>query len=214
MYAELYSFLIQHKQLHVPGVGTFLLQRKSAQADFLNKCIHAPSYSFSFQTAEQVSSKKIFSWLADALNISDRDAVVRLNDFGFDLKKKLDEGNIVNWKGVGTLEKQNNLVRFLPEENISVETPVTAGKIIREHAKHTVLVGEQEMTSTEMEVFLNPVLKIKSSRWWILPLIIFVLAAGFIVWYFYENGLDVSNSGSRQKINIEKFVSGHQMLNE
>ena len=214
MYDELYCFLIQHKHLSVPGIGTFLLQRRPSQADFLNKCIHAPSYTISFRLTEQNPSTKFFSWLAEALNISDRDAVVRFNDFAFDLKKKIEEGNTIKWNGVGALEKQNNGIRFLPEENNSLEKPVAAEKIIREHAKHTMLVGEQEMTSTEMEVLLTPSLRIKRSRWWILPLIVLVLAIGFLGWYFYQNELNVSSLGNQQRICIEKTEAGNHIINE
>lgn len=218
MFVELYCFLIHHKQLYVPGIGTFLLERKPAKADFLNKCVHAPVYSVSFQTSGNSSSKKIFSWLADALNISDRDAVIRFNEFAFDLKKKIDEGNRIQWKGVGTLGKgQNNEIQFLPEQNISVvEKPVAAEKIIREHAEHTMLVGEQEMTSTEMEVLLTPVLTIKRSRWWILPLIVGILVLAFLGWYFFENGLDVSSVGNKKKIGlINPFITyGISLKNE
>ena len=200
MFTELYCFLIRHKQLYIPGIGNFLLEKKAAKADFLNKCIHPAAYSISFQNSGQSSSKKIYSWLANVLNISDRDAVIRFNEFTFDLKKKIDEGNIIKWKGVGTLEKTNEQIKFLPEENLAVEKSVTAEKIIREHAEHTMLVGEQEMTSTEMEELLTPVLTIKKSRWWILPLIIGIVVFAFLAWYFYKNGLEVSSLGNQEKL--------------
>ena len=199
MYAELYCFLIAHKELNVPGIGTFLLERKPARIDFLNKCVQAPVHFISFNSSNQSPSKKLFSWLADAFNISDRDAVVRFNDFSFALKKKIEEGSIVKWKGVGVLEKKDDQINFLPEEN-KVERSVAAEKIIREHAQHTMLVGEQKMTSTEMEELLTPVLKMKSSRWWILPLIIGIIILAFLGWYFYENGLEVSSMGNQQDI--------------
>ena len=112
MFDELYCFLIHDKQLYVPGIGIFLLERKAARTDFLNKCVHPPTYTVSFQSSSQSSSKKIFSWLANALNISDRDAVIQFNEFAFDLKKKIDEGNIIKLKGVGTLEKQIDEIKF------------------------------------------------------------------------------------------------------
>ena len=102
---------------------------------------------------------------------------------------------------------QGNEIQFLPEKNIlTVEMPVAAEKIIREHAEHTVLVGEQEMTSTEMEELLTPVLTIKKSRWWILPLIIGIVVLAFLGWYFYEHGLDVSSIGNNQKAVSENVI--------
>lgn len=207
MYAELYCFLISHKELNVPGIGTFLLEKKSARADFLNKCVHPPVYCFSFQTLNNSPSKKLFSWLADALNISDRDAVVRFNDFAFDLKKKIDEGSIVKWKGVGILEKKENQIKFWPEESIAIDRPVTAEKIIRENVEHTMLVGERERTSTEMldsirrsgEQWFHRTEK-KVFRWWIVALILGILLVGFIGWHFSENGWNVTSVGNQQKI--------------
>ena len=212
MFEELYCFLIEHKQLNVPGVGTFLLERTPAKTDFLNKCVHPPTYNFSFLTQAGNTSKKIFLWLSGAFDISERDAVVRFNDFAFDLKRKLDEGNKVNWKGVGTLEKKNNEIKFSAEESTPIEKPVAAEKVIREHAEHTVLVGEQEITSTEMEALLAPSLTIRRSRWWIVPLIFLIMLIGFLAWYFYENGLDVSSLGNQKKITTGELVSSYHYM--
>ena len=198
MYAELYCFLIRHKELNVPGIGTFLLERKAARADFLNKCIHAPVHSISLLNSNVAASKKVFSWLSRSLNISERDAVIRFNEFAFDLKKKIDEGSIIKWKGVGSLEKIENQINFLPEE-VVIEKPVPAEKVIREHAEHTMLVGEQERTSTEMENWFHRTEK-KVFRWWIVALILVGLLIAFIGWHFYENGWGVTSISNQQKL--------------
>lgn len=199
MFAELYCFLIYHKQLNVPGIGTFLVDRKPAKLDFLNRCVNPPVYTISFQASSQSTTNKLFSWLADEWNISDRDAVIRFNEFAFDLKKKIDEGNIIEWKGVGTLEKKDNQVNFLPEENSVGEKPVKAEKVIREHAEHTMLVGEWERTSTEMENWFHRTEK-KVFHWWIAALVIGIIVLAFLGWHFFERGLDVSSLGNQQKI--------------
>jgi hypothetical protein len=45
MYAELYQYLISYKQVALPGIGTFSLERKPAESDFANKRINSPVYS-------------------------------------------------------------------------------------------------------------------------------------------------------------------------
>jgi hypothetical protein len=203
MYDLLYRFLILHKNLYLPGIGSFILERKPAQADFLNKCIHPPAYNFSFLFPGQPESKKIFSWLAEVLHITEREAVVRLNDFAFELSKKMDDGALVSWKGVGSLTKKGDQVTFLPEKlQLTFETAVAAEKIIREQAEHTILVGEQEKTSAEMEKILTTAPSAANTKWWILPLIVFLLSAIVAGWHFYEKGWNISTLGNKQKICI------------
>jgi hypothetical protein len=64
MYSELYQYLLQHKELPVPGIGTFLLERKSARVDFPNKLINPPSYTIALQPGSYVPGQGFFSWLA------------------------------------------------------------------------------------------------------------------------------------------------------
>ena len=86
MFEQLHEYLILYKQLQVPGIGTFVVERKSAETDFPDKTIHAPVYTIALRAENSTSSKKFFTWLAATLNISDRDAIVRFNDFVFELK--------------------------------------------------------------------------------------------------------------------------------
>ncbi|MFI5133023.1 MAG: hypothetical protein ACHQEB_01740 [Chitinophagales bacterium] len=201
MYDELYQFLIQHKQLDVPGVGTFLLQRKPAEADFINKCIYPPAYTVALQQGVSSPSKEIFAWLSAALNISDREAIVRFNDFAFDLKKQIAGGSEIKWSGVGTLVSgQGGEIKFSPlSAEARIEQPVPAKKMIREHAEHMIMVGEKERTSVEMTELLNKPAK-KISYWWAYSMTVGILAMLFIGWYFSENGMKASSTANQQKL--------------
>ena len=89
------------------------------------------------------------------LNITEWDAIKSVNDFSFDLKKKISEDGEVSWENVGMIRRNNNGDLKLDPQNISLqsEQPVTAEKVIRVKAEHTVLVGEKEKTSVEMEEY-------------------------------------------------------------
>ena len=80
MFGELYQYLVLHKQLNVPGIGTFLVERKPADIDFVSKVAYPPAYTISLHHGNVTASKKIFSWLSDVFNISERDALSRFND--------------------------------------------------------------------------------------------------------------------------------------
>ncbi|MBL7724624.1 MAG: hypothetical protein JNK27_10770 [Chitinophagaceae bacterium] len=213
MYAELYQFLIQHKQLPVPGIGTFLLERKPAAVNFPERKIEPPVYGVSLQPVGNSPSKNFFIWLGAALQVSDRDAVIRYNDFAFDLKRQLSGGDIVNWKGVGQLSKGlGGDIKFIPQEKRSLESPVAAEKVMREKAEHMVRVGEDEKTSVEMTELLSHT-ETKKSYWWAYALIVALLSVMFIGWYFSENGISMSStSNSKKLVPVEVPAATYKVL--
>ena len=200
MYAELYQYLIQHKQLLVPGIGTFLVERIPAAVNFPERKIEPPVYGVSLQPVSNSPSKKFFIWLGAALQVSDREAVIRYNDFAFDLKNQLSGGDIVNWNGVGQLSKGlAGDIKFIPQEKRSLESSVKAEKVMREKAEHMVRVGEDEKTSAEMTELLSHTDE-KKSYWWAYALIVTVLSVMFIGWYFSENGISMSSTSNSKKL--------------
>jgi hypothetical protein len=201
MYVELYQYLVQHKELPVPGIGTFLLERRPAVVDFPNKIINPPSYSFALQPGSYVPGQRFFNWLGNSLGITDREAVFRFNDFAFDLKKQISDGAVIEWEGVGTLNKSlNGDVKFVPAEaDIIHERPVPAEKVIRQKAEHMVRVGEDEKTSEEMTEMLGRKEE-KKSYWWTFALALAILSFIFIGWHFSKHGLDLAATANASKL--------------
>lgn len=200
MYTELYRYFIQHKKLYLPGIGNFILERKPAEADFVNRCINPPSYSILLQQNSVNPSSKFFAWLAAAFNISEKEAIIRFNDFVFDLKREINNGSKIEWNGIGVISKGlGDTIRFNAEElNLPVKA-VHAEKVIREKAEHSVLVGERERTAEEMTEFLS-ISSRQKTNWWVLPLAILLLAFMFIGWYLSKNGLGTSSLSNTKKL--------------
>ena len=209
MYDKLYLYLLQHKELPVPGIGTFLLERKPAEGDFPNKQIKAPSYSIALQAASHVPGKDFFNWLASSLGITDREAIFRFNDFAFDMRRQISDGNVINWNGIGTLNRGlADDVKFTPSISEMVfEKPVAAEKVIRERAEHMIRVGEDDKTSAEMKEMLSHKEE-KKSYWWAYALAVGLLATIFIGWYLSEHGVDVSSIANGQKLVPVETPSG------
>ena len=197
----LYEFLLLNKKLSLPGIGTIALCQNSAMLDFSNKQFTAPSFYFTIETRNDKPSKKLFDWLSSTLDITEWDAIKSVNDFSFALKKKLSENGEVNWENVGVIRRDNNGDLKLEMQNILLqsEQPVTAQKVIRVKAEHTVLVGEKEKTSVEMEEYFaeSPA---KKNYSWLIAVILTVLAVMFIGWYFFEKGFSTSSAGNQSVI--------------
>jgi hypothetical protein len=190
MYAELYRYLLQYKKLPVPGIGTFLLAKNPAVADFPNKVIHAPGYQVAFTQSVERPGSNFYQRLAQLLGISEREAATRFNDFSFDFKDKIDKGCQISWSGMGLLTKGvDGAVKFTALAPLVTEMAVPAGKVIRQKAEHTVRVGEDQKTAEEMTLLLNQPEKEKS-YWWIWAAVLALLSLLFLGWHFSSNGID------------------------
>ena len=201
MQDSLYEFLSLNRRLTLPGIGTISLCQNPAQLDFTNKQFIAPSFYFTIESKNDKPSRKLFDWLSSSLNITEWDAIKSVNDFSFDLKKKLSENGEVYWQNVGVIRRNNNGDLKIIHQNIELksEQPVTAEKVIRVKAEHTVLVGEREKTSAEMEEYFaeSPA---KKNYTWVIAVILIVLAIMFVGWYFFEKGFSTSSAGNQSVI--------------
>jgi len=201
MQDSLYEFLLLNKKVSLPGIGTISLCQSPAQHDFSNKEFIAPSSFFTIDPGNDTPSKKLYDWLSSSLNITEWEAIKSVNDFSFELKKKLSEYGEVSWEKVGVIRRNSNGDLKLDPQNILLqsEPPVTAEKVIRVKAEHTVLVGEQEKTSIEMEEYFagSPARK---NFTWLIAIILTVLAVMFIGWYFSEKGFSTSSAGNQSVI--------------
>lgn len=204
MYVELYQFLIQHKQLSLPGIGTLILQKESAGSDIASRKINPPSYSLTLRDSVS-SSKNFFIWLAEVFHVTERDAIIRFNDFVYEMRNQINGGNTIAWNGVGSLKRgAGGEIEFSPfVKGLSFEQPIKAEKIIREKAEHLVRVGEDERTSTQMVEWLSQSNK-KRFPWWAYALIIGLLSVMFLGWYFSEHGLKVSSTANQKSFTPAK----------
>jgi hypothetical protein len=196
MYESLYQYFLQYKQLPVPGIGTFFLERKPAVVNFPDKRMDPPAYAVSLESSGVAPSRSFFNWLGAALQVSERDAVIRYNDFAFDLKKSILSGALVNWKGMGQLSKGlAGDIKFVPVQFLQPEAPVRAEKPIREKAAHKVRVGEDERTSEEMTAFFSKPEQ-KKDYWWAWAMILGLVSVMYIGWYISENGVGLSSTSN------------------
>ena len=198
---SLYEFLIINKKLSLPGIGTIGLFQNSSILDVADRHFTAPFFFFKIDSKDDQPSKKLFDWLGEVKGISEWDAIRAVNDFAFNLKKKLSEEGEMGWEKVGVFRRDGNGDIKIEPHIISFpgEQPVMAEKVIRDRAEHTVLVGEQERSSVQMEEYFAQSAPKKNYNW-IIALIITVLAIMFIGWYFSEKGFSPTSAGNQSII--------------
>lgn len=199
---SLYNYLLQFRQLPIPGLGTILVERKPAQTDFLNKQLLPPSYNFQFDKYFDAPDKDFFTYLATQNDMADFEAIRWYNEWSYELRTKLRTDNPIELEKVGTLKKDiSGEIVFVPAAPINLHLePVTAERVIRQNAKHTVLVGDKEWTNEEAADNLLEGGGSESKAWWIITIVLTTILLLILFFKFYQNGLNTSAIGNQQTI--------------
>ena len=207
MVAALNSYLVQHKSLSIPGLGTIYVERKPAQTDFVNKQIIPASYHYRFDRYFDAPDKDFFTYLAAQREIADYEAIRWYNEWAYELRNKIRTQHEVKWDKVGTLrtdvsgeivfEAQPNLVGFLD--------PVPAERVIRSNAQHTMIVGDREVTNKAMTDYLKEeTVFVEKESWWIYALILAAAAIVAIFFHFFQHGFHSGSVNNQQTITVPK----------
>ncbi|MGC4234340.1 MAG: hypothetical protein QM594_15280 [Niabella sp.] len=207
MFDLLAKYLLEHKQLPVPHVGVFELEKKEAGTDLTAETIVAPAWQVKFtanKSFDDHSHADLYNWLCINKGVTKEEARRLFEAFSNNLEIRLANEEKVIWEGLGTLQEADGVVAFTPEEaHFSPFTNVAAKKIIRENTSHATLVGDKETTTAQMRehLLLQDERKGKrSTMMWVLLAAALVAAA----WYFSQNGCNTSATGNRQKVESTK----------
>ena len=206
MTEELTSYLLQHKSLSIPGLGSMYIERIPAQTDFVNKRILPPSFHYRFDKYFDAPDKDFFTYLAQQKKMADYEAIKWYNEWAYELRNKLREGHEVEWKGIGTLKQDHSGdVVFQSAGAISTHLePATAVRVLRGRVQQTMLVGDQEVTkeivTEDGREYISDEAYVEKESWWIYALIIAAIALSVIFFHFYRNGFTPSSSGNQQTI--------------
>lgn len=208
MFVLLTKYLLQYKRVVIPHVGGLELYSRPAALNFADKLIMPPGFTSRFVHKYEADMHQV-NYIAQALQTDAFTVLDQLNEFGESLKYNLQLKPLV-WNGIGELAIVNGSVTFQPQEVvIEALEPVAAHKVLRENVQHTVLRGEQEVQVEEVrsipvtEESVEPEMEtVTTSKktFLIIGWILAALAIGFIIFYFYTNGFNISSAGYQQKI--------------
>ena len=153
----LHEYFIQQGSLTLPGVGTFRIQRISAQVDFASKRMMPPSFTIRFDHRYDTPHREMFAYVSQRSGMADWESVRSVNNLAFDIKTRLLHGESVPIEGIGILRPDNGSGFQFDGKRINYDfiLKVRANRVIRKDAEHTVRVGELHRSSSEMEEFLH-----------------------------------------------------------
>ena len=195
MFQVLNAYLFQHRSISIPGLGTIYLETFSANVDVADRTMQPPAYRFRFDKYFDAPDKEFFSYLANQRNILDYEAIKWYNEFSFELRNRIRQEDQVSWDGVGILRKDGsgNVLFESTAAPVFFLQPTPAMRVNRQDAQHTLLVGDRERMSGEMNDLLAESNGRKRPSWWVLALILGAAILAFLGWYFYSHGLATGN---------------------
>ncbi|MDP4128605.1 MAG: hypothetical protein Q8918_00185 [Bacteroidota bacterium] len=206
MYSILNKYLFQHKSISIPGLGTICLETQPASLDSSTRTILPPVYYFRFDKYSDTPDKDFFSYLATIRQIPEYEAMRQYNEFAYALRDRINHLQKTVWEGVGELKKdqEGNIQFDSTLQNPFFLQPVSAEKLVRANAQHTLLVGDRERTSDEMSKWFSEEPVQGNRLWWLVALITGVAALLLIAIHFSSHGWNVESTGNQQAIHVNK----------
>lgn len=197
MLEVLNGYLIQHKSISIPGLGTIYLERMPAMNDFTNRQVHPPSYRFRFDKYFDAPDKDFFHFLAANKNIPEYEAIKQYNEFAYDLRNRIRQEERFEWPEVGVLTKDGGEIHFESTTPLTYLQPVTAERVIRQDAQHAILVGDKETTTQDMSELLSEGTFVERESWWIYALILFAIGVVILFFHFFRSGGGLESIGGQ-----------------
>lgn len=184
MWGSVYRYFILHQELTIPGIGTFTIEQTGARSDFANKLIHPSLPVIRFNHEQHPADRKFYKYISQENAIPEVEAIKRFHDIAYDLQSAVNTNGSVKLQGIGMLTKEfPSTYSFQPEWNASeLYKPVAAERAIRKYAEHTLVVGDEEVSSNQMQKKL--IAKGKKDNWWVYALILGVIGVIVIVCYY------------------------------
>jgi hypothetical protein len=185
------SYLVQHKSINIPGLGTIYLETVPARNDFVNRKLWPPFQIYRFDKYFDAPDKEFFTYLATHKKIPDYDAIRWYNEFSYNLRSSIRNNDHAVWEGVGIF-RQDGSGEIVFEENRlynNILPAVTAERVIRSNASHAMVVGDRETTTTKMSELLSEETHVEKESWWIYALIIAAVCICAVFFHVYRYGL-------------------------
>ena len=171
--------LFRKKNCRLPGIGTLSVKNHPAVTNVAEAVIKAPEPFISFSPANE-NDDNIFNEFTALSEL---------------MRKDIDEKGIVTLKGIGDFVKtENGAIDFVPSHIHPLFMPdVTAIRVIRQNAEHTILVGDRETTNTQMSGYFvtEEVAKPTTDRWWVWAIVLGAVGLAVIGLYLLQNGVNL-----------------------
>jgi hypothetical protein len=204
MYEVLNQYLMQHKSISIPGLGSLVAETIPAVTDFANKQLLPVQLKFRYDKYFDAPDREFFTYLCRKKNMADFEAIKWYSEFAYDLRHRIRTEERAEWEGVGVFKKDigGDIVfePFSPPHELYAT--VKAERVIHSNAKHSILVGDKEKTNYEMSEWLSDEVHVEKESWWIYALILAAIGLSMLFFHLYRAHLKWGATGNQQNIEV------------
>lgn len=195
----LFKYLAGNRQLSLPGIGRFLLTQEAASPNISDQQMLPPVMITRFISGDAPEDYLFTRYVSRQMMIPEDEARKNLSSYIQHLLQQLEQNGKARISPIGKLYSEtDDHIGFTAQPIPGYLQPVSAKRTIRQDEVHLIRVGEDEKTNVEMADLLAEAPPSKK-RWWIAPLLIGLLALGYLAWHFSQNG----SVASKQKITVK-----------
>lgn len=200
MHQYLHKYLILHRSLSIPQLGSFNVRDEAARTDPASGLLFAPRPVISFEAQpDQPANKKFFNFLAKEMNTDETAAVREFHDFCYKFREQLQQQEMAVLPGVGRIVKnaeeklmftaENSLLEFLPPvpwmaSGEQPALPVESRKQKKKAAAPPVVQPEPVVEQTEEVTEEIDEYEAPRDRWWLYAIILLVLGILALLYYY------------------------------
>lgn len=182
----LYTFLIQQRELFLPGMGNLRVVTSDPGYDVVHQTLRPAVVSIALTKEQSVGQKTLFAYIAKKLECSELEAMQAFNACVFEMRQKLKGGETILWERVGMFSAGDNIaeVRLNPvvlEQQYREAVPAIV--IIRKEKQHPVLVGDEETHSHDMQERLIRAAPKQGLHWGWIAVILTVIGLAFLAYH-------------------------------
>lgn len=192
----LYKYLILHKQLQIPEIGSFSIDTLPAEIDKANGLLHAPTQVIRYRQGSAAADNHFISFLSRETGLDEADAQVTFRDYIARLQHESGTNHGVEIPGMGTLKKETNgHYLFLADRSVNEMYPQLklSGNFEVQHAyyrldkptAHRKLDTDEEAIKG-LDVNDDDVIEKdeEADYWWVYVMIILLLGVGALLFYY------------------------------
>lgn len=149
------KYLSLHEKVTLSTLGTFHKSKYPAGFDKANNAILPPVETLLLHTNEgQKTDSAFLGFVAENLNIPISDAAEKTESFIDKIIFSLQQNKEAAIAGLGTFYQKQNHIHFA-SDGLPAAAALSAPKVLRPDTVHSLRVGEKEVSSTDMQAFLE-----------------------------------------------------------
>ncbi|MFY7839897.1 MAG: hypothetical protein ACOVP7_06450 [Lacibacter sp.] len=198
------QYLTFKKKVSIKGIGTFSVEELPARLDFPNRLLHAPEQILHFDSKWDTDTA-FEEWVQKQKGISQQEVMEQFQHLSDSFQRILSDKKEVTWERLGQFSKSDQQIQFVSALETVRRSPVTAEKVIRKNAQHSIRVGEQEKTNVEMEELLYNRSRKPLNLSWVIALVLFLIALVTILYTGSTRLQQWNRQGNSEKIKLKEM---------